>query len=81
MPPEASGEALLLGPADYESGLIRRARFEVGDAVEARNRIRERGWAIRNEISGVRLKPCGVIDLFAVETPDGAIIQFYSAAK
>ncbi|MCY3987226.1 MAG: hypothetical protein OXF94_01320 [Gammaproteobacteria bacterium] len=56
-------------------------RFEVGDAVEARNRIRERGWAIRNEIRRVRLEPYGDIDLFAVETPDGAIIQFYSAPK
>lgn len=56
-------------------------RFEVGDAVEARNRIRERGWAIRNEIGRVRLDPYGDIDLFAIETPDGAIIQFYSEAK
>lgn len=56
-------------------------RFEVRDAAEARNRIRERGWAIRNEISRVRLEPYGAIDLFAVETPDGAIIQFYSTAK
>ena len=56
-------------------------RFEVRDAAEARNRIRERGWAIRDEISRVRLEPYGDIDLFAVETPDGAIIQFYSTAK
>lgn len=56
-------------------------RFEVGDAVKARNRIRERGWAIRNEIGRVRLDPYGDIDLFAIETPDGAIIQFYSEAK
>lgn len=56
-------------------------RFEVEDAVEARNRIRERGWAIRNGISRVRLEPYGDINLFAVETPDGAIIQFYSTPK
>ncbi len=56
-------------------------RFEVRDAAEARNRIRERGWTTRNEISRVRLEPYGAIDLFAVETPDGAIIQFYSTAK
>ena len=56
-------------------------RFEVGDAAEARGRIRERGWAIRDEISRVRLEPYGDIDLFAVQTPDGAIIQLYSTAK
>ena len=28
LPQEASGEALLLGPADYESGLIRLVRFD-----------------------------------------------------
>ena len=50
-------------------------------AAEARNRIRERGWAMRNEISRARLEPYGAIDLFAVETLDGAIIQFYSTAK
>ncbi len=56
-------------------------RFEVEDAAQARNRIREQGGAIRNEISRVRLEPYGTIDLFSVETPDGAIIQFYSATK
>lgn len=56
-------------------------RFEVGDAAEARGRIRERDWAVRDEISRVRLEPYGEIDLFAVQTPDGAIIQFYSTAK
>ena len=56
-------------------------RFKLADAAEARSRIRKRGWAIRNQISQVRLEPYGDIDLFAVETPDGAIIQFYSTAK
>ena len=56
-------------------------RFEVEDAAQARNRIRERGGAIRNEISRVRLEPYGTIDVFSVETSDGAIIQFYSATK
>lgn len=56
-------------------------RFQVEDAAEARNRIRERGWAIRNEIGRARLQPYGDIDLFAVQTPDGAIIQFYSTPK
>ena len=53
-------------------------RFEVEDAAEARNRILERGWKIRNGISRLRLEPYGEIDMFAVQTPDGAIIQFYS---
>ncbi len=55
-------------------------RFPVEEAAQARDRIRERGWAIRNEVSRVRLEPYGEIDLFAVQTPDGAIVQFYSAA-
>ena len=55
-------------------------RFPVADAAAASRRIRERGWPPRDEISRVRLEPYGEIDLFAVETPDGAIIQFYSAA-
>lgn len=65
LPPEASAEALLLGPAEYESGLIRLVRFDnAGERLPMRPG--SRSWDI---------------DLFAVETPDGAIIQFYSAAK
>ena len=54
-------------------------RFEVEDAGEAAERIRNRGWAIRNGIAPVRLEPYGDVELFSVETPDGAIVQFYSA--
>ena len=53
-------------------------RFAVEDAAQARKRIRQRGWTIRNDIAPVRLQPYGDIELFGVETPDGAIIQFYS---
>ena len=56
-------------------------RFPVEDAAEAAALIGQRGWPIRNQASRVRLEPYGEIDLFAVQTPDGAIIQFYSAAK
>ena len=56
-------------------------RFPVEDAAAAAALIGQRGWPIRNQASRVRLEPYGEIDLFAVETPDGAIIQFYSAAK
>lgn len=57
------------------------ARYPVDDAPAAVRQIRERGWPIRNALASVRLEPYGDIDQFAVETPDGAIIQFYSAAK
>ena len=56
-------------------------RYEVDDAREAQDRVRERGGAIPNGISRVQLEPYGEIDLFAVETPDGAIIQLYSAVN
>ncbi len=56
-------------------------RFPVIDAAGALELIRARGWPIRNEITRVRLDPYGEIDLFAVETPDGAIVQFYSAPQ
>ena len=56
-------------------------RFPVEDTAAAAALIGQRGWPIRNEASRVRLEPYGEIDLFAVQTPDGAIIQFYSTAK
>ena len=54
-------------------------RFEVEDAAAARDRIQDRGWSTGAGIRRVRLEPYGEIDLFSIETPDGAIIQFYSA--
>ncbi len=56
-------------------------RYRVDDAQAALRRIRERGWPIRNGVAPARLEPYGAIDLFAVETPDGAIIQFYAAVR
>ncbi len=56
-------------------------RYPVDDAQAALALVLERGWPVRNEIASVRLQPYGVIDMFAVETPDGAIIQFYSTAR
>ena len=53
-------------------------RFRVDDAARAFEIIQERGWPIGNRISRVRVEPYGEIDIFAVETPDGAIVQFYS---
>ena len=56
-------------------------RFPVDDAGAALRLIRERGWPLRSGIVQVRLEPYGSIDLFEVETPDGAIIQFYAGAN
>ena len=53
-------------------------RFPVDDAGRALEMTEGRGWPIRNRISRVRVEPYGEIDMFAVETPDGAIVQFYS---
>ena len=53
-------------------------RFPVKDAARALAIIEGRGWPIRNRISRGRMQPYGEIDMFAVETPDGAIVQFYS---
>ena len=53
-------------------------RFPVDSAEAAARRIRERGWPILTDVSAARLEPYGAITLFAVETPDGAIIQFFS---
>jgi len=57
------------------------ARYPVDDAQAAMGLIRERGWPIQNGVAPVRLEPYGATDMFAVKTPDGAIIQFYSAAR
>ena len=56
-------------------------RYPVDDAPDAVQQIRNRGWPIRNGIASVRLEPYGLIDLFEIETPDGAIIQFYAASQ
>ena len=53
-------------------------RFPVDDAARALEMIQERGWPIRNRITRVRVEPDGDLDTFTVETPDGAIIQFFS---
>ena len=53
-------------------------RFPVDDAARALAIIEGRGWPIRNRISRGGMEPYGEIDMFAVETPDGAIVQFYA---
>ncbi|WP_446830645.1 hypothetical protein [Candidatus Foliamicus sp.] len=56
-------------------------RFPVDDAQAALQLIEERGWPIRNAVAPISLEPYGPIEMFAVETPDNAIIQLYSEAR
>ena len=55
-------------------------RFEVDDARAARDTIAARGWPIADEIARAVVAPYGPLDLFAVRTPDGALVQFFSRA-
>ncbi len=55
-------------------------RFPVDDAAAAKALIESRGWDA-GPISRVALPPYGGIDVFGVRTPDGAIVQFYSAVS
>ncbi|MEM1089413.1 MAG: hypothetical protein AAGI67_03435 [Pseudomonadota bacterium] len=53
-------------------------RFEVNDAERAAAAITERGWPLFGEPAPVAIAPYGLLDLFTVRTPDGALVQFFS---
>ena len=55
-------------------------RFEVQDAAAAAEEIRARGWPIHRPLSRADVELPGLVDIFSIKTPDGAIIQFYSNA-
>ena len=55
-------------------------RFEVEDAAAAAAEIQARGWPIYRPVARADLEQLGLVDIFSIKTPDGAIIQFYSNA-
>ncbi len=54
-------------------------RYPVEDAAAARDLIAARGWPITFELASTSITPYGPVSTFAVQTPDGAMIEFYSA--
>ena len=56
-------------------------RFEVEDAAAAAAEIQSRGWPIYRPVARTDLERLGLVDIFSIKTPDGAIIQFYSNAN
>ena len=55
-------------------------RFPVGDVRKLARSIEERGWPIYASLSVVEVQPHGDLTMFAVRTPDGAILEFYETA-
>jgi catechol 2,3-dioxygenase-like lactoylglutathione lyase family enzyme len=53
-------------------------RFPLDDAAAAQATLEDRGWPIESAHQPIVVEPYGSINLFAVKTPDGAIVQFYS---
>lgn len=55
------------------------ARFRVSDAAAYANDLYSRGVSLYSEISRIRVEPYGLVTMFSVCTPDGAILEFFSA--
>ncbi len=56
-------------------------RYEVPSAQIAAATLSQRGWPLHLEPTRVELMPYGMLDLFAIRTPDGALMQFYSRGQ
>jgi predicted enzyme related to lactoylglutathione lyase len=52
-------------------------RYPVTDAPAAKERILARGGQLWRDIARVEVGGLGVVRLFSVKTPDGAIVQFF----
>ena len=76
-----------LGGYDYASRCVAPnlgilcGRYVVPDAAAYAATLRSRGVTPYTEPTRVDVAPYGVLDLFSVRTPDGAILEFYSPAK
>ena len=55
-------------------------RFPVEDAGATAAAIRRRGGQLYTEPMELEIAPYGSVTLFSIRTPDGAILEFYSAA-
>lgn len=53
-------------------------RFPVADAVAYSEQIEQRGWALYTRPMQLHIAPLGLVTLFSVRTPDGAILEFYT---
>jgi len=53
-------------------------RFEVEDAVAYAAQIEARGGMLHTPVMAIELAPFGMVTLFSVRSPEGAIIEFYS---
>jgi predicted enzyme related to lactoylglutathione lyase len=53
-------------------------RFEVADAPAYAAQIESRGGALHTPVMALDVAPFGPVTLFAVRSPEGAIIEFYS---
>lgn len=53
-------------------------RFEVDDAAGYASQIEGRGAALYTPVMQIEIAPFGAVTLFAVRSPEGAIIEFYS---
>lgn len=56
-------------------------RFPVQDAEAAMATIEARGWRKITPIREVRVEPYGDLELLDVQTPDGAIVQFFESGR
>ena len=56
-------------------------RFPVSDARGYAAQLEGSGLRLQGPVVRTRLEPFGEADLFAVRTPDGAWLEFYSAVN
>ncbi|MGI9229661.1 MAG: hypothetical protein ACR2P9_07370 [Gammaproteobacteria bacterium] len=56
-------------------------RFPVTRAEQTMQTITDRGWPVASPLQRIELAPYGKLDIFSVQTPDGAIIQFYQTVR
>jgi hypothetical protein len=54
-------------------------RYAVEDAATASALIQERGWPILFDVGSLSITPYGPLSTFAIQAPDGGMIEFYSA--
>ena len=69
------------GQCDAPNLGILAVRYPVADAVQAKSLIAGRGGSVWQDVSRVSLGEIGDVDLFSIKTPDGSIVQFFSAPK
>ncbi len=53
-------------------------RYPVEDAAAARDSIVQRGWPIVFDLANTSITPYGPVNTFAIQTPDGAMIEFFA---